>query len=238
MVDKKLSEFSQITTAEIAKLICLYLDQNNAIKNGVVDFATLDALLAHKAGTETFTGNKTFSGDTVFSGDATFNNTVNANVSGSSGSCTGNSATATKATQDESGNNIANTYATKTELSNKVDLNLNNMNPSATAKGTIVGWGMPDYSTAISVTTNTYTAPYDGVITGYIEFGDKNNTTDVTINGTKISFIRGWPGSYAGTTNNVFFTLSKGDVVVGLHPSGLGVASYVVFSKLKGANNA
>ena len=113
MVDKKLSEFSQITPAEIEKLICLFLDQNNAIKNGVVDFAALDALLAHKAGDETITGDKTFSGDTVFSGNATFNQKVNANISGSSGSCTGNSATATKATQDGSGNNIANTYATK-----------------------------------------------------------------------------------------------------------------------------
>ncbi len=34
-------------------------------------------------------------------------------VTGSSGSCTGNSATATKATQDGNGNNIANTYAKK-----------------------------------------------------------------------------------------------------------------------------
>lgn len=37
-------------------------------------------------------------------------------VTGSSGSCTGNSATATKATQDKNGNDIVNTYATKTEM--------------------------------------------------------------------------------------------------------------------------
>lgn len=37
-------------------------------------------------------------------------------VSGSSGSCTGNAATATKATQDGNGRNIVNTYATKSEL--------------------------------------------------------------------------------------------------------------------------
>ena len=49
----------------------------------------------------------------------------------------------------------------------KVDLNLNNMNPSATAKETIVGWGMPDYSSAISLSTSTssYTAPSNGFIT-------------------------------------------------------------------------
>lgn len=46
---------------------------------------------------------------------------VTGNVSGSSGSCTGNSATATKATQDGNGNNIVNTYATKTSLNTKAD---------------------------------------------------------------------------------------------------------------------
>ena len=44
------------------------------------------------------------------------------NVTGSSGSCTGNAATATKATQDGNGNNIVNTYATKTALNGYVPL--------------------------------------------------------------------------------------------------------------------
>ena len=43
---------------------------------------------------------------------------VTGNCSGSSGSCTGNSATATKATQDASGNVITTTYATKNEVTN------------------------------------------------------------------------------------------------------------------------
>lgn len=51
-----------------------------------------------------------------FSGHLTGN--VTGNCSGSSGSCTGNAATATKATSDGSGNNIVNTYSTKTELEN------------------------------------------------------------------------------------------------------------------------
>lgn len=48
---------------------------------------------------------------------------VQTSVTGSSGSCTGNAATATKATQDGNGNNIALTYATKTELNNKTSVN-------------------------------------------------------------------------------------------------------------------
>lgn len=52
---------------------------------------------------------------------------VTGNVSGSSGSCTGNSATATKATQDGNGNNIVNTYATKTSLNTKANTSLSNL---------------------------------------------------------------------------------------------------------------
>ena len=53
------------------------------------------------------------------------NNTADANKSvkyaASAGSCTGNAATATKATGDGSGNNIVNTYATKTTVNGKQD---------------------------------------------------------------------------------------------------------------------
>lgn len=100
MVDKKLSEFPDITVADVAKLVCLYLDENNTIKNGKVDFPTLNALLVHKAGTETITGDKTFSGDTTFSGGATFNTDINANITGE----------AAKAAKDGDGNVISSTY--------------------------------------------------------------------------------------------------------------------------------
>ena len=49
-------------------------------------------------------------------------NLINANISGNAatattaGTCTGNAATATKATQDGNGNNIVNTYMTKTGI--------------------------------------------------------------------------------------------------------------------------
>lgn len=100
MADKKLSDFQDVTIAEVAKLVCLYLDENNAIKNGKVDFSTFDNSLVHKAGTETITGDKTFSGDSTFSGGATFNNDINANVTGSADS----------ASKDGDGNVISTTY--------------------------------------------------------------------------------------------------------------------------------
>lgn len=52
---------------------------------------------------------------------------VTGNVTGSSGSCTGNAVTATKATQDGSGNNIVNTYATKASLNAKANSSLSNL---------------------------------------------------------------------------------------------------------------
>lgn len=56
------------------------------------------------------------SGNQTIAGTKTFSSTIQGNISGSSGSCTGNAATATsatKATQDGNGNNIVNTYAPK-----------------------------------------------------------------------------------------------------------------------------
>lgn len=50
-------------------------------------------------------------------------------------------------------------------IDGKVDLNLNNMNPSASAKETIVGWGMPDFSSGVSKSLDTiYQAESDGWI--------------------------------------------------------------------------
>lgn len=234
MVDKKLSEFSQITPNEIAKLICLYLDENNAIKNGVVDFATLNNLIVHKSGIEEITGDKTFSGDTVFSGNAVFNKTVNANVSGSSGSCTGNSATATKATQDASGNNITDTYATKTALNGKVDLDLNNMNPSQTAKETIVGWGMPDFTAAIDITSaSSYTCPSAGYLRLYAVYNGNiyyKSNLDTQLSDWTYNAV----GASSRSAGN-WFIVQKNEVLSKTEVSG---SSKAFFYPLKGVNNA
>lgn len=58
---------------------------------------------------------------------------------------------------------VEQTAGLNAELFNgKVDLNFNNMNPSQTAKNTIIGWGMPDYSAGVSKSANEiYTASYD-----------------------------------------------------------------------------
>ena len=49
------------------------------------------------------------------------------------------------------------------DLNNKCDKDLSNISPSSSAKATIVGWAMPDYSNAISI-TSPFTAPSAGYI--------------------------------------------------------------------------
>lgn len=110
MVDKKLSEFSAVNASDVSDIVVLFLDGNNAKKNGRLAFSTFVSTLALLAGNNIFTGDNTFSGDVVFSGNTTFNNEINA--------------VALKAKQDASGNVITETYATKTELQQKASFKL------------------------------------------------------------------------------------------------------------------
>lgn len=94
----------------------------------------------------------------------------------------------------------------------KVDLDLNNMNPSATAKETIVGWGMPDYSAAISATgaytsNNKFTAPADGIlIYGYWSTANSK----IYVNDIVVGGLFG-TNSGQGLCYPLVMPLSKGD---------------------------
>lgn len=72
------------------------------------------------------------------------------------------------------------TAGLNSELFNgKVDLNLNNMNPSAIAKETIVGWGMPDYSAGVSKTWNTDIVASKNCFVVYGGYSDNNTTNSM-----------------------------------------------------------
>lgn len=66
--------------------------------------------------------------------DNTADSTKSVKYATSAGSCTGNSATATKATQDGNGNNIVNTYATKASLGTQVVATLSGTTLTITTK--------------------------------------------------------------------------------------------------------
>lgn len=80
-------------------------------------------------------------------------------------------------------------------FNNKVDLNFNNMNPSQTAKNTIVEWGIPDYSAGVDYANDTtvHIAPSKGILaisysrsnagTGYLKINGTNVASGYTIGG-------------------------------------------------------
>lgn len=96
-------------------------------------------------------------------------------------------------------------------LNGKADVDLSNMNASQSAKETIIGWGMPDYSAEVSQTWNTeYTATEDRNV--MVTSGDYYGTkTYFVING--IEYTIGYMSSNAGTcTNTTNFLIKKGTV--------------------------
>ena len=64
------------------------------------------------------------------------------------------------------------------DLSSKADVDLSNINPSASAKEEITSWGIPDYSSGVSISPSTYTqVPVDcfvylvGAVSGFNPYG-------------------------------------------------------------------
>lgn len=119
------------------------------------------------------------------------------------GNVIGNASTATKATQDSSGNTITSTYATKTELENKVD------------KVSGKGLSTNDYTTAeknklagiaTGATANT------GTITGVKMNGSSKGTSGVVDLGTVLTGGKQTSTSSADGGSNVY-TFSDGSTI-------------------------
>lgn len=102
---------------------------------------------------------------------------VQTSVTGSSGSCTGNAATATKATQDESGNNIKASYAASMSISGGT-ITLKNKNGATLSSGTV---SVSATSAAKLTTARTITIPAalvgTGVSNATISFDGSANKT-------------------------------------------------------------
>lgn len=64
-----------------------------------------------------------------------------------------------------------------TDLNGKADIDLSNINPTQTTKSTIIGWGMPDFSTGVSKTTNT-PEPYTAETNGWVTIQSTSNTVN------------------------------------------------------------
>ena len=95
---------------------------------------------------------------------------------------------------------IENTAGLNAELFNeKVDVDFDNMTPSSSAKATIVGWGLPDFTTLTSVSSLPFTATQDCWV--FIT-ADRNSNSDsagyITVNGTNLILFRNVTNSMTG----------------------------------------
>lgn len=89
----------------------------------------------------------------------------------------------------------------------KVDLDLSNVN--ASGKSNVVNWGMPNYSSAISITSG-YVAPTDGFIR--INMYADNNTNSISINGVNVFDINASGQAYISV--GCFIPVSANDTIV------------------------
>ena len=131
---------------------------------------------------------------------------------------------------------LENTAGLNADLFNgKADINLSNINPSSTAKETIVSWGVPDYSATLSSVGNNYTAPCDGIF--WFSVANSNNTRRILIkpaNSSEIEFTNIY-NSY-GSSGGYQVVLAKGDRII-ISDASISL-SYSYFIPLKGVANA
>ena len=82
---------------------------------------------------------------------------------------------------------IEQTAGLNAELFNgKADVDLSNINASQSAKETIVGWGIPDYTAGVTLTAGVqYTASTDGVI--FASYINNQTRATITINGVSMN---------------------------------------------------
>lgn len=91
-----------------------------------------------------------------------------------------------------------------TDLNGKADVDLSNMNASQSAKNTIVGWGMPDYSAGISISGSSYTAPCDGL--ACLHNSGSSNSAKVYVNSNFVGIV-----SNSNADSSVQILLNKND---------------------------
>jgi len=171
-------------------------------------------------------------------------NNISFNASRSSSTYQNNAPVQERATQmylyfyvgDYSQTAIEQTAGLNAELfNNKVDLNFDNMNPSQTAKDTIISWGMPDFSSRITIPYNTsIQLPCDAVVY-HEDYSDTYTAycrTDISLDGTNWVTIGNWGWTCMGSSYTV---LPKGIYV---KCSGKSSANHVAwYAPLKGTSS-
>ncbi len=118
---------------------------------------------------------------------------------------------------------------TKTEVNNllneKADTDLNNITPTQSFISMVIGWLMPDYNNAVTLTSSDfpYTATKSGIV--YINGAASNSTFEMFVNGVKLGSAQA-PSSYHGRSGQVI--VDVGDIVTYVS-TGLVEARFVPF---------
>lgn len=107
-----------------------------------------------------------------------------------------------------SGSDIYSKTEVDSLLDTKADVSLSNMNPTQTVKDTIVGWGMPDWSNAVTISQSTmlsgYTCPSDGIVCG--RYNPTNTNSYIKVNDV-------WVSGGDNEITPLFSLVNKNDVV-------------------------
>lgn len=119
--------------------------------------------------------------------------------------------------------NLANLGRIEESFVNKVDTDLNNMNPSQTAKKTFLSWELPDYSAGVA----TLTAPCEGWFNVNTVVVPNGGTYETNINGVNVETYSAPSGAVRVTGS--MYRVSEGDVIVS--------AGNVQFFPCKGVSN-
>jgi hypothetical protein len=127
-----------------------------------------------------------------------------------------------KIEKDGDGNVIADTYL-KTDMSN--------LNPTQTAKDTIVSWEMPDFSAGVSASF-PFTAPKNGIC-AFEGLCNAGQYFTLFVNGNKVG--RTCATQQTGNTSTLLFKVQKNDVIT-YEYSYNETSKEMTFFPLKGAN--
>ncbi len=104
--------------------------------------------------------------------------------------------------------NLANLGRLEESLVNKVDTDLNNMNPSQTVKKTFLSWELPDYSAGVA----TLTAPCEGWFNVNTVVAANGGMYETRINGVNVETYSAPSGAVRVTGS--MYRVSEGDVIV------------------------
>lgn len=133
----------------------------------------------------------------------------------------------------------ANIDSVATDLNNKLDKDLGNIDIPQSFVDSSIGWGIPDFSTGVtwSVTTGaTFTAPYDCVVY-HTEGFKKGASSQYYINGNSTYSIWSRGDGDIWTIRTAIYSLKKGDYITGFNASDANRLNQFVYYKFSGQSN-